>query len=154
DSTTTPVSRHATSLANIHQAQFLDFSKFQPELNPNGGGVLQVMLTSGARSIAVDQDQDINIAGSFRSETGGHFERRIGFGLGGGDGKESVVEVDGVTTNLYKKDVTEVFHVAQTNTAPDLLVYTLNGLQINQASPHTTTVVGTNTNIKAGNTSE
>jgi hypothetical protein len=152
DSTTTPVSRHSTGLANIHQAQFLDFSPYQPQLNPNGA--LQLLLSSGARSVALDQDQDIKIAGNFRTETGGRFERRVGAKVTGAPGKHSVIEVDGVTTNLYKKDVTEVFRVDQTNTQPDLLVYTINGLQINQTSPHTTTVTGTNTKIQAGNTTE
>lgn len=151
DSTTTPVSRHSTGLANIHKTQFLDFSRFQPQLNPNGGA-LQVLLSTGARSVAPDQDQDIKITGSFRTETGGHFERRVG--ANGAVGGHSVTEVDGVTTNLFKKDVTEVFHVPQTNMQPDLLVYTLNGLQINQSSPHTTTVIGTDTKIQAGATTE
>ena len=160
DSTTLPVSSHATSLKNSHTTSFLDLAKYQPQLT-GGAGVLQTLLLSGADSIKVESDQDITITGDLRTETGAKFDRSVGSGIssagyaaGPGHSPASIVEVDGTTLNLFKGRVVEIHRIDQTNTQPNSLIYTLNGLSINQHSPHITTVHGTYTKIVAGTTNE
>jgi hypothetical protein len=158
DSTSTPISTHSTGLKNIDTPDFLALSRFQPFLNPNGGGVYQSLLSTGADSLKLDSNHDITITGSFRTETGKAFTRTIGSGVGAGHPFDGVTtstdEVDGFTTNLFKSSVTEVFKVEQTDTQPNLLNYTLNGLDILQSSPHIVRVTGTNTQVRAGTTHE
>ncbi|HEX4164401.1 MAG TPA: hypothetical protein VHZ55_02925 [Bryobacteraceae bacterium] len=132
-----------------------------PQSGSGGSAVYTLLVTTGARSVKIDRDQHIALNGSLSTETDGSFARRIGYAIRSSKyttdspkNPSSMMEVDGITTNIFKQDVTEIFNVQQVDSQRNLLNYTLNGLQLTQTSPHVTRIFGTNTQVAAGQRTE